>query len=283
MMLKKAVKFKDVVALMLLHANVEQKLHIPHWDEEHWQLIEDLNYIMEPSVDSIRILEGDKYPTQNLILLALFFFTTRINERKQQIINAGLQNEVFYQVLIEFEKEINLIWNDMPQETLIASCLDPRFKSLKHVRATEHEEAWNCLKAEYFCPEFFNKHNEVQIKTQSLPNNLDKKRKFEQIYNTFSSMDNEIIQKSEFDRYRELPPISVSDDPLLWWKNNESSYPVLAQIAKIYLAIPASQATCERSFSTAKRICTSERTSLTASHISQYVFAKQNANELYED
>jgi hypothetical protein len=69
---------------------------------------------------------------------------------------------------------------------------------------------------------------------------------------------------------------------LTWWKENEKSFPVLAQIAKIYLAIPASQATCERSFSLAKRICSEDRTSLSPAHLEQLVFANQNYSELYD-
>lgn len=89
--------------------------------------------------------------------------------------------------------------------------------------------------------------------------------------------------KSELERYKEMPPIPMSNDPLIWWKQNEHLYPILSQIAKIYLAIPASQATCERSFSTAKRICIPSRTLLTPKHVGQYVFSRQNANDLYED
>jgi len=42
------------------------------------------------------------------------------------MIIAKQEKEELYQVLIAFEIEINLIWDDMTQETLIASCLDPR-------------------------------------------------------------------------------------------------------------------------------------------------------------
>jgi len=100
-------------------------------------------------------MEGDKYPTQNLILAAVYFITTRLNEIKQKMILEKQQLELFYKVVLGFESEIDNFWNGMPQETLIAACLDPRFKTLRHVREVEHEEAWACLKAEYHCPEFF--------------------------------------------------------------------------------------------------------------------------------
>jgi len=76
-------------------------------------------------------------------------------------------------------------------------------------------------------------------------------------------------------------PVTI-EDPLVWWRENEKQFPVISQIAKIYLAIPASQATCERSFSCSKRICTSARTLLSPKHVEQLTLLKQNANSLYE-
>jgi hypothetical protein len=37
------------------------------------------------------------------------------------------EEDFFYKILLSFEYEIDLIWNDLSQETLIAACLDPRF------------------------------------------------------------------------------------------------------------------------------------------------------------
>ena len=43
------------------------------------------------------------------------------------------------------------------------------------------------------------------------------------------------------------PDMSV--DPLQWWKLNQASFPILARVARKYLAIPASSAAAERMFS----------------------------------
>jgi hypothetical protein len=85
-------------------------------------------------------------------------------------------------------------------------------------------------------------------------------------------------------RYLDLPvQLDVRGDPLLWWKQHHAEYPVLATIARIYLAIPAPQATTERSFSMAKRFCTEDRTSLSPENLEELVFLKRNFRELWID
>ena len=156
---------------------------------------------------------------------------------------------------------------------------------MKHIPESEHEEAWNCLNAEYHCPELFGKNNQNHQEKEpdskqgpTTSNNTNKKRKYTDMLNIFNEDVVRIENKSELQRYKEVSTISATMDPLEWWKHNEKSYPILAELARIYLAIPASQATCERSFSTAKRICTDERTALTPQHLGKYVFYKQNTS-----
>lgn len=52
------------------------------------------------------------------------------------------------------------------------------------------------------------------------------------------------------------------DEPLPWWKSNARRYPVLALMAKDYLAIPATSAASERAFSRAGLLITDRRTRL---------------------
>ena len=49
------------------------------------------------------------------------------------------------------------------------------------------------------------------------------------------------------------------DDPLKWGKCHETSFPIISKLARKYLAIPASTATSERVFSTAKIYITEKK------------------------
>ena len=58
----------------------------------------------------------------------------------------------------------------------------------------------------------------------------------------------------EFQKYLAEDLISIDDNPLKWWKNNQFRFPILAKVAKQFLCIPATSVPCERLFSTSGKI-----------------------------
>ena len=53
-------------------------------------------------------------------------------------------------------------------------------------------------------------------------------------------------------------PEGISCEVLNWWKMNSARFRLIAKVAKIVLATPASEAICERLFKRAKRIGTTD-------------------------
>lgn len=86
-------------------------------------------------------------------------------KKMEQNLKPNVKPDPFLVVARDFELSLKQIWSALPQETLIAACLDHRFKSLKHIPMEEHEEAWKCVEVEYSCPEFFY----LQNKKEQLP------------------------------------------------------------------------------------------------------------------
>lgn len=62
--------------------------------------------------------------------------------------------------------------------------------------------------------------------------------------------------------YLKLPQIDKNKDPLTWWKNNEKQFPILAQMARDYLSIPATSVPSEQVFSAGKNLITDKRNRL---------------------
>ena len=65
-------------------------------------------------------------------------------------------------------------------------------------------------------------------------------------------------------------------DPLNWWSVNATNYPIISVLAKKYLAIPASSASSERVFSTAKNITDKKRWRLLPERLHKTIFLRHN-------
>jgi hypothetical protein len=70
----------------------------------------------------------------------------------------------------------------------------------------------------------------------------------------------------EFNDYIGKDPTPISDvksfNPIAWWDGSQGDYPTLFQYALDTLAIPATAAECERTFSSAKKLISPERNRL---------------------
>lgn len=66
---------------------------------------------------------------------------------------------------------------------------------------------------------------------------------------TEDAMSCDSLTMDELGRYLETDVVAASEDPLLWWKNNETVYPRLAGLARKYLCIPANAIAPSRIFS----------------------------------
>ena len=80
----------------------------------------------------------------------------------------------------------------------------------------------------------------------------------------------------EINKYKMTPQINIQNDPLLWWRENSVYYPLLADIVKCRLCIPATSVPSERIFSTAGDIVTAQRASLSSDIVDKLIFLKKN-------
>src|ERR1700755_3399824 len=55
--------------------------------------------------------------------------------------------------------------------------------------------------------------------------------------------------QEELDQCLTLPTLQRSKDPLLWWKKNQETLPILGNLASKYLSAPPSSVESERLFS----------------------------------
>jgi hypothetical protein len=84
------------------------------------------------------------------------------------------------------------------------------------------------------------------------------------------------LPRSEMDSYLLESGIDINECPLTWWRERKSLYPTLFEMARVYLAIPASSAASERVFSAGKLILDHKRRRLTPDRVSRLMFLKKN-------
>ena len=72
------------------------------------------------------------------------------------------------------------------------------------------------------------------------------------------------------------PGIEENEDPLLWWREKEHSFPEIAELAKKILMVPPTSVECERNFSSLGRIVTPLRSSLHPEQVCLLNFVRFN-------
>ncbi|KYQ58113.1 Zinc finger BED domain-containing protein 1, partial [Trachymyrmex zeteki] len=81
--------------------------------------------------------------------------------------------------------------------------------------------------------------------------------------------------ESQLQAYLTKPQLRFNLDYLKWWKARADRFPILSNLARKYLCIPATSANSERTFFTAGNIVTPKR-SLFPENVNMLVFLYQN-------
>lgn len=80
----------------------------------------------------------------------------------------------------------------------------------------------------------------------------------------------------EVENYRKEASIPLSGCPVKCWKDHCSQYPLLSQLAKACLSVPATSVPSERIFSTAGDIVNAQRSQLLPESVDVLIFLKKN-------
>lgn len=181
-------------------------------------------------------------------------------------------NAFLKEVVEEFKFALNGLWNKLPVDTIIATFLDPRVKVLSQIPRKEHDEALRVIGKDF--QTIFKKQAELQNQTDGNVLKNKSLKAFEEMVDRTGSRKSNQRQffAGEWDSYKAGIPCPADVDPLEWWRKKEGDFPVLAELAKLHLGIPASQASCERLFSIMKNTITDHRTKLDPFLIEELLF-----------
>ena len=251
--------------------------------ENEFSSMETYVNIMKPLVKITEAIGGEKWVTISTVRPILFkLLSSHLVEAPN---DTRLGKRMKHEMLIDLQKRYS---DDTVLLLSQAAFLDPRIKSLSFLSLEERNKVMKAIENDALqIPD--STVNPLKPQEQEP---LAKKRKGE--YQLMNLID-DIIHSSqgnsqqsskqstqtalekvqaEISRYSSEP--NYVGDPLQWWKINANRYPVLIQLARKYLCIPATSVPSERVFSLAGHIVNKKRACLDPSSVNMFVFLAEN-------
>jgi hypothetical protein len=167
-------------------------------------------------------------------------------------------------------------WQNISDDNLLATILDPRVKSMGSKE--KEEEILRKYYEEYqenYLPTPIESRTASPTPSELSTNPILYKPKLFSIFEQ-----NQPKASDEVEEYLREDKIPFEQCPFNWWLNKKNKYPVLAKMARIFLAIPATSTSSERLFSDAGNLLTSKRTRLDSELFKRMMFLKRNATKV---
>jgi len=218
-----------------------------------------------------RVYPAVKYLRDNLIP----------KDDNNQAIKYNFTNKLRKDLLESLDKRFGSLVND--DVFLVSTFLDPNFGL-----GALHEDIQEIVKAKIIALVKIGDAKQVILNTQNANNiipqkeqQLIDKRKVnykKQKISQFKPLDKYVDMTNEYICH--IDQLEYDGCPLKFWKENEARFPVLAEIARKYLGVPASSAAVERMFSISGHILSNKRTKMSIQLFCYLVFLKLNENFL---
>ena len=250
---------------------------IPSWQDI--EVLEAINKALTPVADLTDLLSGEKYVSISAVKPVLSHMSTEALAESDD--DTPLTKDIKRRILTDIESRY--LHPDVDELLDIASFLDPRFKtehichenvdSIKARLQDEGMELAGCISVAESVEdqaEPAETDNEPPPKKKKLAKILKKKNR------TTSSTSRGDQMEKEMESYLSAPDLDAEDNPLLWWKAEALRYPILAKLAKKYLAICATSSASEQVFSASGKIVTPLRSLLKPDKVNKLVFLSQN-------
>lgn len=265
-MLDRLIYLKDAIEAVLRDDGNDHLLP----SDQTWQLLQDLLDVLQLVEVTTSHLSGERYATMSMTLP----FTKGLHAQLEQQAEDRLTVANFKKKLQEqLVTRFSLDDIEPMSVEVLASALDPRFRKLTFLGVVEREDVKHIM---------IEKALSVSPTSEAVDEPAAKRTKKDALLDRLlgqaagSTSTTQDIP-CEVASYLAEKPARSTEDPLLWWKVNESRFPHVAVLARKYLAAPASSAPAERTFSTSGLVADKLRATLTSEHVNALVFLNKNA------
>ncbi|XP_050543057.1 E3 SUMO-protein ligase ZBED1-like [Daktulosphaira vitifoliae] len=284
-MLERLLMIKE--PLMLVSMSLPRCPNMP--TNEQWKVINDFVALLKPYESLTLQLSSEKRPTLGKVIPLIRGLLLTVGN-KNPATSPG--NYLKKNLLEQTTKRFGDIQGKYPSHLYSkATILSPRFKkaaftSIDNANEAEQEllkdlteylENHGPLRTEQIIPE--STISESNTKLNSIPeenllNFLETTVSTLRSQTTFS-----ITAKALCRQYFDVEFLNITDNPILFWKNNNLMFGALSEIALKYLCIPATSVPSERIFSKAGQIVSIRRNRLLPKNVDKLLFLNSNSEK----
>ena len=246
-----------------------------------WKILEAVMEILSPFKSATERLSGEKYPTLSLVY-------PELKKLRKALADNPKDSDTVRQMKEKMSKKMNDKFGTedsaVLKEAMIATGMDPRYKSLKSLHPDVREKVKVVI--------VFRVQKEIDDISGEEPEPAAKRMRMSQSSDSSSDDDDDDVSvlhstshyqaKQEYEMYLHEPKQEKCDTcpkdkcALEWWRKSSRKFPNVAKVARRVLAIPASSTPSERVFSTAGNIVTKKRACLSSDHVDALVALSMN-------
>ena len=254
---------------------------------EQYGLMESLIEILKRFEAATTILSAEKTVTISCVLHIVVELASILEVNDTDSVTISQVKTV---MLRDLQRRFSLKPFDAETMEAMSAILDPRFHHASTLSRLQHEEITDAvlMHLQRMFPvtevERSSSDDEPQAATTEPPAKrrptalemmLPKKLSTDkQKAQTIATSDRSVEQ--EFTAFLAEDEIGINEDPLLWWRDHSKAYPRVCQLARKWLAVPASSTSSERMCSTSGHVAEQRRARLSPANVNMLVFLNKN-------
>ncbi|XP_038064087.1 E3 SUMO-protein ligase ZBED1-like [Patiria miniata] len=254
----------------------------PSWQDIH--VMEAVNKALKPLADFTDIMSGEKHVTVSSLLPMMRHLADDVllEVPEEEGMTASIKRSVLAKMEAKYDR-------DATQQLMRNSALlDPRYRGdpikeqhLQHTKDLVIQEIADLEAAGHFPRDDVGASTSEDVE----PPPQKKRRTLGSILGKaaigpapaeLAAMPIRDRVERELERYLLVEVVGGDTSPLIWWREHQSSFPLLAKLAKKYLCICATSSPSERVFSTAGNVVTPQRSLLKPEKVNMLVFLARN-------
>jgi len=302
-MVARLLQLKPALELLYSTRKVKQKLAAAEWT-----VLEHVHLLLKPFMSVQKALEGEQYVTISLVP----FLLAQLRAKLAAVSPFSPVAAVSAVMLTQFNQRFgDGTVESLPVKMAIAAALDPRTKELQGIATAEHAVVWAEVKkmVEDAHPEPKASEDDADAGTTAAApaaagataaapaaaaveddDDLSGDMFAGLMQQPTAGASTPVVPQHkerllrqfnlEMTYFTDLPVLLHRDankrpnDPLKWWREHCKHMPLLSEVARKVLCIPATSASSERLFSTAGLTVTDKRSRLTGANVGRLVFLR---------